>query len=495
MSSGAKSKTSGKSPVFSHKDYLEMTNTLTQQDVINMGGKFRHSVFKTPFMGKEGLQEMEFEMSPGDVQPTKSHIPSLPLPQRRRMPLVFGADREEVLEVDGRYYPYEPSAYEADELETGIRRHRTPIVSGLDATRRPFPCRCSGMCVGSPQTVVRVWDEVERAMRDGRIRGRNAEEVGRAIEQFVRNHVRVNRDFRFELAKPVTYRCSGTGVELAHTTFICGGREEFVHMRSAVADDGVRTEFLSEIPFPPALTRNCTVVEPCRCHRVNVYVNCGAGFDCTPTGAPPRDVFVMTCDMMRRIEVFPAEGVGCSALTITNPDGSPATDTILTGGCLGFAVRGSCCGRIEWSASGTGASVTQAGVLCASSTACGSLTVTVSCPGCRTSASHSVRVANGGRWVETSRKSYGHCAIQVSCGWHMCVLVVDDICIGGSRKTLTRMCGHAFSQQWCNTPPCAQGTDCGSSSGPSCSGLQSPAYTGPGCYYIFETFVSEWRCP
>ncbi|MBT9169208.1 MAG: hypothetical protein DDT19_02562 [Syntrophomonadaceae bacterium] len=482
MSSGVKSKTSGKSPVFSHKDYLEMTNTLTQQDVINMGGKFRHSVFKTPFVGKEGLQEMEFEMSPGDVQPTKSHIPSLPFPQRRRMPLVFGADREEVLEVDGRYYPYEPSAYEVGVPETG-RRHRTPIVSGLDATRRPFPCRCSGMCVGSPQTVVRVWDEVERAMRDGRIRGRNAEEVGRAIEQFVRNHVRVNRDFRFELAKPVTYRCSGTGVELAHTTFICGGREEFVHMRSAVADDGVRTEFLSEIPFPPALTRNCTVVEPCRCHRVNIYVNCGAGFDCTPTGASPRDVFVMTCDVMRRIEVHPVAGMGCSALTITNPDGSPATDTILTGGCLGFAVRGSCCGRIEWSASGTGASVTQAGVLCASSTACGSLTVTASCPACRTSASHSVRVTNGGRWVLVDSCSgcacgwCPQCPGQATCwGWNSCGSTT--VIRGNFRYTV----GFWFP------PP--SGADCGCFCDCPTYGVARTCGSGPS----FSSSKEEWRC-
>ena len=84
------------------------------------------------------------------------------------------------------------------------------------------------------------------------------------------------------------------------------------------------------------------------------------------------------------------EIVDCSTLTIVNEDGSPATDTVPTGGSLDFKTIGACCGAIVWSVDK--GSITQGGVLTANCCPCGTIHVTASCPGCESSAEHDVSV-------------------------------------------------------------------------------------------------------
>ncbi|MBT9168181.1 MAG: hypothetical protein DDT19_01526 [Syntrophomonadaceae bacterium] len=115
----SKAKTSGKSPVFSRKDYLEMSSTFTQQDIINMGRKFKHSVFKTPFVGKEDLQGMEFEMSPGVAQPVKPYVPILLIPRYPYLPP--RADVEPLM-------PREPREILIPEVEPEVEPVPTPCI-------------------------------------------------------------------------------------------------------------------------------------------------------------------------------------------------------------------------------------------------------------------------------------------------------------------------------------------------------------------------------
>lgn len=89
-------KTSGSSPVFSYGDYTEMSNTPTQQDVINSGKTFKHSVMKTPFMSNQDYQSMEFEMSPGVVKPITVSTPSFKgIDYSAPAPLVYDIDKDE----------------------------------------------------------------------------------------------------------------------------------------------------------------------------------------------------------------------------------------------------------------------------------------------------------------------------------------------------------------------------------------------------------------
>jgi hypothetical protein len=110
----------------------------------------------------------------------------------------------------------------------------------------------------------------------------------------------------------------------------------------------------------------------------------------------------------------------CSALTIVNEDGTPATDTILRNGTLDFKTTDGCCGDIVWSVSveaGStlgGSTITQAGVLTAGATACGSLKVTATCAGCGTSATQDLRITNAGAWSFVSYEPSGYSLYDAS---------------------------------------------------------------------------------
>ncbi|PIP71219.1 MAG: hypothetical protein COW90_01170 [Nitrospirae bacterium CG22_combo_CG10-13_8_21_14_all_44_11] len=57
-----------------------------------------------------------------------------------------------------------------------------------------------------------------------------------------------------------------------------------------------------------------------------------------------------------------------------------------------------CPSNIIWSVSGSGATISSTGLLTVGSTACGSLTITATCPACGTSATQYVRVTDAGKW-------------------------------------------------------------------------------------------------
>ncbi|MBT9168554.1 MAG: hypothetical protein DDT19_01901 [Syntrophomonadaceae bacterium] len=182
---------------------------------------------------------------------------------------------------------------------------------------------------------------------------------------------------------------------------------------------------------------------------------------------------------------------GCSPLAIVNENGTPATDTILRSGSLDFRTTGACRETIVWSVSvdvGStlgGSIITQAGVLTAGATSCGSLRVTANCESCRTSATHFVRVADAGGWV-----------LIASCGmsfwWR------------GSYCRHTFISGkYRYYTEWCmRVPPVAPETcvtDCVPFFNPGC-----PSYGMGPCTWINDGFthkcwtnassVEEWRC-
>jgi len=54
---------------------------------------------------------------------------------------------------------------------------------------------------------------------------------------------------------------------------------------------------------------------------------------------------------------------------------------------------------VSWSVSGTGATISNTGLLTTNASACGVLTITANCPQCGTSDTHEVRVTDAGQWV------------------------------------------------------------------------------------------------
>ncbi|MBI5205065.1 MAG: hypothetical protein HZA11_09120 [Nitrospirae bacterium] len=93
-------------------------------------------------------------------------------------------------------------------------------------------------------------------------------------------------------------------------------------------------------------------------------------------------------------------GVKCKpedVLTITGSDTTTRNST------KQYTATG--CGQIEWSVLplNKGATINKtSGLLTTTATACGSFTITASCPACSTTATKDVRVTDGGRWVDVS---------------------------------------------------------------------------------------------
>jgi hypothetical protein len=150
--------------------------------------------------------------------------------------------------------------------------------------------------------------------------------------------------------------------------------------------------------------------------------------------------------------VYTAEN--CSSLTIVDEDGTPATDTILRNGTLDFKTTDGCCGDIVWSVSVEaatlgGSTITQAGVLTAGSTSCGSLKVTATCSACGTSAEQYVRVTDAGQWVEISYTPY--CFHGYEPGSPVVRGLLVSGCIVGKNRTDTYMTTsyNYLASQWC----------------------------------------------
>ncbi|MDI6745377.1 MAG: hypothetical protein QMD07_08385 [Thermodesulfovibrionales bacterium] len=82
------------------------------------------------------------------------------------------------------------------------------------------------------------------------------------------------------------------------------------------------------------------------------------------------------------------------------------SETITRNSSAQYTATG-CPSNIIWSVSGTGATISSTGLLTAGATACGSLTVTATCPACGTSATQWVRVADAGQWVRINYCNLG----------------------------------------------------------------------------------------
>lgn len=203
----------------------------------------------------------------------------------------------------------------------------------------------------------------------------------------------------------------------------------------------------------------------------------------------------------------------CSSLTIVDEDGTPATDTILRNGTLDFKTTDGCCGDIVWSVSvetGStlgGSTITQAGVLTAGSTSCGSLKVTATCGACGTSATQYVRVMDAGQWVEISYTPY--CFHGYEPGSPAVPGRQVSSCIVGKNRTDTYMAAYTFGLGacweslwvwwwgWCPVV-CNAGEPCSNIYHPciepysKCGG---GTFTAPVDLRLTQILVYEWQCP
>lgn len=74
------------------------------------------------------------------------------------------------------------------------------------------------------------------------------------------------------------------------------------------------------------------------------------------------------------------------------------TETITRNSSAQYTASG-CPSNVEWSVSGTGATISSTGLLTVGATACGTLTITATCSACGTSATQYVRVTDAEQWV------------------------------------------------------------------------------------------------
>lgn len=410
-------------------DYPEIRQKKTQQDLINEGKKFKYSVLKKPWLGGTTYQEMEYEATP----------------------IGRGADMTPLAKF--------PKLKGFDDV---------PILNSHKVIKHP--CTCGGTCTGSLEEIEEMWRQIAREIDEGKLKP-DAASVNNRVKEITRN------DFNTVLVGlSDSYTCSGTGIEQLGRFLICGGNEMFGNIASSIGSDYLTFELFYVPSFPDE--SRCTSIQRCKCGFIVLNIDCGKGFvNCDE----PRDVFVTVCAGTKPVKIYPAPGGSgtCSTLTIVNEDGSPATDTILKGGSLDFKTTGDCCGNIVWSASGTGASITQDGVLSASGSACGSLLVTATCVECGTSASQYVRVTDGGQWVVIeSCTSTGS-----ACGIATCTLIT-----GKNKYVVTY---HPGSLP--NFPCLPEGTDS------CCTYPQCPSYgctLAPpllGCC-VRASSMYEWQC-
>lgn len=137
----------------------------------------------------------------------------------------------------------------------------------------------------------------------------------------------------------------------------------------------------------------------------------------------------------------------CGSLTITDSDGTPATDTITNAFPTNpYAVTG-CCGEVQWTVDATGGSqlggstISSSGVLSKGATACGTLVVTAICECCNTTTTQDVRVTDSGHW---------HSLGSITCATGAWADHYIVICLNGRYKS-----EYHYDCEW---PPCPSTT-------------------------------------
>lgn len=161
-------------------------------------------------------------------------------------------------------------------------------------------------------------------------------------------------------------------------------------------------------------------------------------------------------------------------------------------------------GTAVWAVSGTGASISQSGLLTTTAAACGTLTITVTMDGC-TVATQEVRVTNGGTWTQTSYTEYCHLGTE-SCFINPCTRVGSsyvtyscDYDAGGTRS-------RYYGQEGCSASSalvcksfayCITGAPLATLTGtPPCRTPCADCYGGETRYnLIYAVRVYAWVCP
>ena len=173
--------------------------------------------------------------------------------------------------------------------------------------------------------------------------------------------------------------------------------------------------------------------------------------------------------------------------SINTPLTISGTETITRNSSEQYTATG-CPGNVEWSVSGTGATISSTGLLTAGATACGSLTIAATCTACETSDTQDVRVTDAGQWVIV-----GSC----NASGYYCNAFVSVLKVEGNNQYYLGWCTACTSYEG-GCSPCS--TYCNfTCDNTSPSRAQSPIYhegcfgTRPFCNIVFWTHW-KWKC-
>jgi len=188
----------------------------------------------------------------------------------------------------------------------------------------------------------------------------------------------------------------------------------------------------------------------------------------------------------------------CGTLTISG------SDTTVKSSTRQYTMNG-CCGEQKWSVSGAGASISSAGFLTTTSSACGSLLVTATCEGCGTSATQEVRVTDAGTWFLQSQQLNINGSI---CGYDVnsnasCIKIEGDTRTIYGWMDYHSWGGGCYQGHWIgcwmdssmSVNPC---TLVAFSPAPGCAPLVPPIngwYYFLHAYVLDEVYIYKWRCP
>ena len=235
----------------------------------------------------------------------------------------------------------------------------------------------------------------------------------------------------------------------------------------------------------------------------------GKSFDLfSGTDLPWEGAYSVTWDRKLANGEYPSDGEHTLYVSVEDEDGNvsevaqhqfridtgPLTiagaETITRNSSAQYTATG-CPSSINWSVSGTGATISSTGLLTAGATSCGSLTVTATCSACETSAEQYVRVTDAGQWIIVSN-TYG--------------TICSPTCGSFEQWAPQRVEGKSITQNayyhnfaWSS---CVAGY-CG-----NCSPVVASCPPGGGyiiydgiyvgeynCLWYAETVISEWQCP
>lgn len=205
----------------------------------------------------------------------------------------------------------------------------------------------------------------------------------------------------------------------------------------------------------------------------NLSINANSQSD-SVTFTPPADakepckyilVFQGQMGQEQGVVVGKVVGLDCGTLTI---DGS---ETITRNSNSQYTANG-CCGAVEWSVSGKGATISSTGLLTAGATACGTLTITATCAACGTSATQYVRVTDAGQWVLES---------------------TPYICFDGSTFTCIIINGDTERREGYDVVPTYLNCPIGEPPSP-CYFENGQEYTPPPVSYKTFVKIYKWQC-